>query len=158
MAEEKNRQQVFTTIGSRLVAEIRQSMEDLNLNASGETSESVKFNITRDTLRVTADENFVFIQDGVGRGPGKFPPIDKIKDWIGNKNIQSDLSLNSLAFLIGRKIANEGTAIFRKERPGVNLKAILNNSLQITLTKFEKAIALEFDSDINKSIRLGQQQ
>lgn len=50
-----------------------------------------------------------------GRGPGKFPPLDKIEDWIKRRKI-SPYPLKSgriptrpqLAFLIGRKIAEEG--------------------------------------------------
>jgi hypothetical protein len=44
-----------------------------------------------------------------GRRAGKFPPIDAIKQWIDDKGvIANDISKNSLAFLIARKIANEG--------------------------------------------------
>lgn len=50
-----------------------------------------------------------------GRGPGKFPPLDKIEEWIKRRKI-SPYPLKSgkvptrpqLAFLIGRKIAEEG--------------------------------------------------
>lgn len=50
-----------------------------------------------------------------GRGPGKFPPIDKIEDWIKRRKI-SPYPLKSgriptrpqLAYLIARKIAKEG--------------------------------------------------
>lgn len=50
-----------------------------------------------------------------GRGPGKFPPLDKIEDWIKRRKI-SPYPLKSgrvptrpqLAFLIGRKIEEEG--------------------------------------------------
>lgn len=50
-----------------------------------------------------------------GRSPGKFPPLDKIEDWIKRRKI-SPYPLKSgriptrpqLAFLIGRKIAEEG--------------------------------------------------
>lgn len=50
-----------------------------------------------------------------GRGPGKFPPIEKIKEWIRIKpvlprQINSKLPTeNQLAYLISRKIALEGT-------------------------------------------------
>lgn len=51
-----------------------------------------------------------------GRGPGRFPPIDAIKQWIQVKPVNpvpdargKVPSVNQLAFLIARKIANEGT-------------------------------------------------
>lgn len=50
-----------------------------------------------------------------GRGPGKFPPIDKIEDWIRRRKITPYPTKSGktptrpqLAFLIARKIANEG--------------------------------------------------
>ncbi len=47
-----------------------------------------------------------------GRGPGKFPPPEVIKKWIEAKPINfnpDEITLNSLAYLIGRKISREGT-------------------------------------------------
>ncbi len=51
-----------------------------------------------------------------GRGPGKFPPVDKIKEWIEVKPVNltplsngKTPSVEQVSFLIGRKIANEGT-------------------------------------------------
>lgn len=44
-----------------------------------------------------------------GRGAGKRPPKDAIIAWIQKNNIQSDIKVNSLAFLIARKIGRDGT-------------------------------------------------
>jgi len=44
-----------------------------------------------------------------GRPPGKFPPVKAIEKWIYDKGITSDIPLSSLAFLIARKIAEQGT-------------------------------------------------
>lgn len=51
-----------------------------------------------------------------GRAPGKFPPVDAIKKWIYDKNINigDKISISSLAFLIARKIAKEGTEYFKQ--------------------------------------------
>lgn len=51
-----------------------------------------------------------------GREPGKFPPINAIKKWIEDKNITpfDQISISSLAFLIARKIAKEGTEYFKQ--------------------------------------------
>jgi hypothetical protein len=44
-----------------------------------------------------------------GRRPGKFPPMDAIRQWIQDKGIIANkISEKSLAFLIARKIAREG--------------------------------------------------
>lgn len=50
-----------------------------------------------------------------GRGPGKFPPPDRIEDWIKRRKISPYPTKSGriptrkqLAYLIGRKIAKEG--------------------------------------------------
>lgn len=50
-----------------------------------------------------------------GREPGKFPPIKMIEKWIYDKGITPDnITVSSLAFLIARKIAKEGTEYFKQ--------------------------------------------
>lgn len=44
-----------------------------------------------------------------GRKKGKFPPKQKIEDYVDQKPIRSDIDKRSLVFLIRRKIAREGT-------------------------------------------------
>ena len=44
-----------------------------------------------------------------GRKPGGFPPIKSVREWIKFKGIVANgISENSLAYLIARRIANEG--------------------------------------------------
>lgn len=50
-----------------------------------------------------------------GRTAGKFPPVDKIKDWIVRNNVQprtidstKPSALSQLAYLIGRSISRKG--------------------------------------------------
>lgn len=48
-----------------------------------------------------------------GRKAGKQPPIQAIQDWLeqkGIKAIEEKMKISSLAFLIARKIAREGTS------------------------------------------------
>ncbi len=50
-----------------------------------------------------------------GRKPGKFPPVKIIEKWIYDKGITpAGISYSSLAFLIARKIAKEGTEYFKE--------------------------------------------
>jgi len=53
----------------------------------------------------------------LGRKPGRFPPVQAIEQWIIDKGIrfvETEIKLSSLAFIIARKIANEGTDIFQQ--------------------------------------------
>lgn len=43
-----------------------------------------------------------------GRGPGKFPPPQKIADWVRSRFTVGDKELKTLTYLISRKIAKKG--------------------------------------------------
>lgn len=80
-----------------------------------------------------------------GRKPGKFPPINKILTWIEQKPIIPRPVNNitptnkQLAFLIGRKIANEGI------KPGNQFE----NSLSAVNSKFNRMLQEALEKDID---------
>lgn len=88
-----------------------------------------------------------------GRGPGKMPPINVIADWIRKRNITPYASkngrvptTNQLAFLIARKIGNEGTI---SEDKGWFKKT--NDEIQKTLyDRIGDAIALDVSLQIDE--------
>ena len=72
-------------------------------------------------------------QLSIGRKKGSFPPIDAIKDWIKDKGIKPNgISTDSLAFLIGRKIKEQGIKVPNKYNAGGLVSDVLN----------EKSVAL----------------
>ena len=83
-----------------------------------------------------------------GRGPGKFPPPDKILEWIRIKPIIPDdrggrlPTEQQLAFLIGRKIAEQGI------EPGNQL----HNAMDDIYPQFEERIDEAIALDINEAI------
>lgn len=86
-----------------------------------------------------------------GRKAGKFPPPDKIREWIRIKPvlprpIKGKLpTTNQLAYLIGRKIAKKGT-------PATNLLA--NTKKQFNLKeKLTKAIVTALEERTEKYIK-----
>lgn len=53
-----------------------------------------------------------------GRKPGHFPPYEEntnLYNWTKIKIKPEEKKIKSVAFLVARKIANEGTRIFKKE-------------------------------------------
>lgn len=72
-----------------------------------------------------------------GRGPGKFPPPDAMVEWVADnpaaldraKEVYKYITEQSLAFLIGRKIAREGTDIYTGKKPGIDLLGIMEKNL-----------------------------
>ncbi len=72
-----------------------------------------------------------------GRGPGKQPPPDKILAWVNrNPSLLADarnkwkyITESGLAFLIGRKIGQSGTRIWRGEAKGVDFLGAIERNL-----------------------------
>lgn len=93
-----------------------------DLRASGELEETMSFEVRDEDGRgfsvyLHLAEYWKYIEDG--RLPGSWPPVDAIKNWITIKPILPQPttlpsgrvvlpSTDSLAFLIGRKIAQDG--------------------------------------------------
>lgn len=96
----------------------KQKLTEKEINASYKLLNSVETTVKRgdDTFTVVINLEPYWIYVENGRKAGKFPPIDKILEWIRIKPITpySDSrgripTEESLAFLISRKIAEQGT-------------------------------------------------
>lgn len=96
---------------------LKQNYIDQNAVASGELSNGIKGEIlVQDKsyiVSISLPEQWKYVE--YGRKPGKFPPLNAIKDWIKIKPILPRPAQNGklptenqLAFLIGRKIARDG--------------------------------------------------
>jgi len=73
----------------------------------------------------------------------------KIEQWIIDKRIQSNIKVSSLAFLIARKIQNEGWD--RKDYGGVNLisEVITPQRIELIFKRLSDAVTVEFASYMN---------
>lgn len=88
-----------------------------NTNASGTLSKSIRDIVKYDgkyiSVAISLEDYWKYVENG--RKAGKFPPINKIKEWIRIKPVipytkNNKLPTeNQLAYLIGRKIARKGT-------------------------------------------------
>ncbi|PHQ27857.1 hypothetical protein [Leeuwenhoekiella nanhaiensis] len=87
---------------------------ELGMPASGNWERSLVVDVQR--LKATITGAPYTEQLVNGREPGKFPPIAAIRQWILDKPIPflGKIKLSSLAFLIARKIAKEGTNYFKQ--------------------------------------------
>lgn len=116
--EWKNLKEALDAYGQVLEDEYREQIADKNAFASGRLFDSVKHivqvNDTAIELSLELEDYWKWVEEG--RAPGKFPPLDKIEEWIRVKPVApypdskgKVPSNEQLAFLIGRKIAQEGT-------------------------------------------------
>lgn len=144
----------LTTVLEEYAVELRNLYQD-NLIAedkiaTGELLNNVDYVIEKDDrcieVSLKLEDYYKYIE--YGRQPGKFPPPDKIKEWIMVKPIlptpyRGKLPTpDQLAYLIGRKIALEG----------IEPTPVLERSIQSVNTKFEERIMDAIDKDVNNMI------
>lgn len=85
-------------------------------DSSGNLTKSiqVKLNPVDDVVDISIEMEYYGQFVDSGRKKGSFPPPTAIKEWIGKKPIRlKNISLDSAAYLIGRKIKEEGIQIGR---------------------------------------------
>ena len=96
----------------------KRKLTDKGINASYKLLNSVETVVRRNddefTVTINLEDYWIFVENG--RKAGRFPPVSKILDWIRCKPVipYSDSSgrlptEEQLAFLISRKIAEQGT-------------------------------------------------
>jgi hypothetical protein len=121
-----NTQLVFQKYSERIIQDIRKSIADKGLTASGKSAKTLKATITESKLLIEGEGYFDYMQNG--RGPsqrrGSGPSLyDQIREWIDVKGIvaRDRISRDSLAFLITRKIHRDGIMVPHGEyNPGLN--------------------------------------
>lgn len=89
------------------VAGVKYAIYENDRNATRKTSDSTEGRINDYGFQVLANKNILFIE--TGRSPGKRPPLSQMVEWIQARGITPDgISTEALAFLIARKIGNDG--------------------------------------------------
>ena len=96
----------------------KRKLTDKEINASYKLLNSVETTVKRNDdefiVSINLEDYWIFVENG--RKAGRFPPIDKILEWIRIKPITPYFDSRGrlpteeqLAFLISRKIAEQGT-------------------------------------------------
>lgn len=134
----------LTDYGNDLLASVRDEVQNKPITKFGPANASGR--LVRE-LRVAVSETAtgyrleLFAPTYVltliyGRKPGKFPPLLAIEQWIQDKGIvpHPDAkgrtpSTKSLAYLIGRKIANKGNTVWQQGAPSTLFGDKLNKEL-----------------------------
>ena len=122
---------VIADFGERAVNQIKENIYQKSvtsygsMNASGETAESIGWRFDGRTLQVFGAGYIFILEDG--RKPGKMPPLEEIKRWISVKPVSSDIPIDSLAYLIGRKISQEGSLLYRQGGNSGILSSVAND-------------------------------
>ena len=114
-------------------------MEQNDKRASGRSIRSISVEVTKPNVVV------IHAADSVqwalaGRGAGKFPLVNRIMQWIKDRGLPLiDITINSLAFLIGRKIAKHGTNPPKLRKQNIDL--VITSKAKKYLDKSAQAFA-----------------
>ena len=93
-----------------------------------------------------------------GRASGKQPPIQAIEKWIeakGIKPIEDKMKVSTLAYLIARKIAREGTNpenhlyIYDQVITPERIQSILDRLYKINVTAFVNEVSVTIQKLVN---------
>ncbi len=143
---------ILETFGTESVEMLRDEHQAAGQVASGKTLDSFRHEVDEVGLKVFGAGHVEWLDRG--RGPGGFPPVDKIKKWVYDKGLagqfDKEYKLNSFVYLIGRKMAEEGSLhhrtgktfagaerpifkVFNEERIN-KLKELLGSVLKIEIT------------------------
>lgn len=96
-----------------------------------------------------------------GRQPGKQPPVDKMIQFVestpgylsGLREKYPNITVESAAYLAGRKIARVGTDIYEGKRPGIDLLGVMDRERPLFLEQLGKAGAAEIATTLRSVIR-----
>ena len=155
MIEFKHLQKALADYATAIEDKYKQNLEHSGRRATGNLITSVNTKVDIDgnlyEIELQLEDYWKYVEEG--RGAGKFPPVDKILEWIKVKPIlpypdrNGKLPTeNQLAFLIGRKIANEGfegTNDLEETMETVDYEAIIEEALdKDVLCELDELLAL----------------
>lgn len=136
--------------------DLKKKHVELGMKASGKWTKSVEASSTPLTGSVWAEDYTEYLADG--RGPTKNagsgePLIEKIKRWIVDKGIRADIPLNSLAYLITRKIHKEGTKYYKQGGTDLLSAVITPKRVQSIIDKIGVNAIKELTLNISRTIK-----
>jgi len=107
---------ILQSFAARFIQDLRESMDSSGVTASGNFNKTLKATVTPNTVVVEGERYAGAIELGrkptSGGGNGELRKA--IRSWIDDKGINpADISKDSLAFIITRKIHREGTKLYR---------------------------------------------
>ena len=141
---------ILTGFAERTIAGIRSKIP----NVTGKMSQSLGYKIDESGLTIFSTEKYFTVLE-TGRKPGKMPSISAIEEWVKNKPIASDINPRSLAFLIARKIGEEGSLLYRQGGNSgvisdfINETKIQEDLINLLTDEFRDYVINEF---INKAV------
>lgn len=123
--------------------------QELGMPASGNWERELEVRVERLSASIVGTPYTEQLVNG--RAPGKFPPVAAIRQWIIDKPIHfvGKIKLSSLAFLIARKIANDGTKYFQQGGTDLIEAVITPERIQSIIDKVSEFYIDTFTTEIS---------
>jgi hypothetical protein len=122
------------------------------VNASGRLADSIDYVVTGSRLTIRGNDYIYYLENG--RKPGKRPPKDVIRKWIDDKGIvpRDNISKDSLAYLIARKMGEEGSTIYKAGGSDLVSGIFNDNFVDSLQSEFMNLLTVEVESEILKLV------
>lgn len=131
--------------------------DDLGMRASGDWANALSYVVEVTEKEIKAIFTGLDYTEYLtkGRSNGGFPPVQVIRQWIDDKGITpyDNISKDSLAFLIARKIAREGTEYFKQGGTDLLDGVITTERIRKIVEAYSKSILTDFTFEITKELK-----
>ena len=131
-----------------LKADIIEAYNASGKRTSGEFEKGLELAYTPDSAKLSG---YVYL---AGRNAGRQPPIQAIEQWLiqkGIKPIEDKMKISTLAFLIARKIAKNGTK--KENHLAIYDQVITPQRIQEIFEKINEINVAEFTNEITIMIQ-----
>lgn len=115
----------------RVAEEVQRQQVEKDFVATGESLDNYVVNVVkRNNVDLLIPQYLTYSMEGTGRKPGTVPNINALEKWIHDKGIEPDAgqTINSLAWAMGIKMAEEGNQVYRGDREGIELIETIEKS------------------------------
>lgn len=154
----QNIDEVLEETGRRLREAMVNNLIQNGSLGTGKLARSIQDKVYQDgkglwNLDILMEQYGVYVDKGIGRGPGKQPPVQPLINWINQKKIPrpANMSVREFAWAIARKIAKEGTD--PKPRPFIQpaVTLVMNQYFNQAI---QQAGIQDIDKFINNSFKM----
>lgn len=147
--------EILQQFGAVIIEQIRANAAAQDRNASGRAARELREDVTASELKVIDAAGYTQWGWEYGRGPGKFPPLSKLVEWVKIRGLAEAGRERSLAYLIGRKMAREGSALFRAGgQSGVITGVINQERIDTVAESFATKYFNEIKSEVVKELKV----
>ena len=137
--------QALEKVGQELKLAMQEQLKKNGSDVTGNLSNSIDYEVRENgdgyQLARIMNTYGIYVDQGIGRGPGKMPPVTDIMEWLSLKRIPTPTGMEkeSFAFIIARKIGKRGT----NPRP----RPFINNSITKVMRDIGESLIAEGATD-----------